>query len=43
MPTTSALELLMPEARGRSLAKAIVAPARAPGKFRESLETATDT
>ena len=31
--TTSALELDMPEARGKSLAKAMSAPRRAPGKF----------
>jgi hypothetical protein len=37
----SALELLMPEARGRSLASTRSAPIAAPGKFRARRRTAT--
>ena len=41
--TISALELLMPDARGRSLAKTIVAPAEGPGKLRWRRRTTVAT
>ena len=41
--TTRALELLMPEARGRSLAKTMSAPRGAPGKLAASRRAATAT
>ena len=41
--TTSALELLMPEARGRSLDRTMSAPSGAPGKFAASRRAATAT